>query len=233
MTANPNFKLQISELHHQILLLGLGTAGATVIPYPSSEYVRRNLLSGAESNPLHKEVSDKNFQNPAFKGDKTWELIGHWYAEGLQLDDFEDGASNPLEHASLRLGELLRFLESSDYALPAWISRLKNSDFQNPQQLLDSNSNATGKLETRDESTDLRRFRRTLAALAIGLAGKHHAYSHGEKPNVSKLAEVATGHLRNKNARTAYGFSDKTARDTITEALKAFNELAETSKKAD
>ncbi|WP_375176684.1 hypothetical protein [Marinobacter mobilis] len=81
-------------------------------------------------------------------------------------------------------------------------------------------------------SADLQRTQRTLAALAIGLAGKHATYRHGQRPNVKALAEVATEHLRDANGRTPHGLSDKTARDAITSALNACPELTKASNEA-
>ncbi|PSF12359.1 hypothetical protein C7H09_03890 [Marinobacter fuscus] len=81
------------------------------------------------------------------------------------------------------------------------------------------------------ETAELRRTQRTLAALAIGLADKHGTYSHGNKPNIKALAEIATGHLRDANGRTPHGFSDRTARDAITAALKACPDLLNDSDK--
>jgi hypothetical protein len=89
-----------------------------------------------------------------------------------------------------------------------------------------------GQLESESEATELRRTQRTLAALAIGLAGKHGTYNNNNKPNVKALAETATGHLRDASGRTPHGFSDRTARDAITAALKACPDLLNDSNKA-
>lgn len=80
--------------------------------------------------------------------------------------------------------------------------------------------------------SELNRCRRVLAALAVGLADKHNIYSHGKKPNIKALAEIATGHLRDANGRTPHGFSDRTAREAITAALKAWPDLLKDSDKA-
>lgn len=82
-------------------------------------------------------------------------------------------------------------------------------------------------------SSELHRAQRTLAALAIGLSKKHPAYRHGKKPNVSALAELAIDHLRDADGRAPHGFSEKTSRDTISEALKSFPELTEGSGQSD
>lgn len=80
---------------------------------------------------------------------------------------------------------------------------------------------------TADETDiELRRTLRTLAALAVGLASKYPAYKHGNKPNASQLAKLATEHLRDATSdRTPHGFSETTARQTIAEALRACPEL--------
>lgn len=80
-----------------------------------------------------------------------------------------------------------------------------------------------------ETDTELKRTQRTLAALAIGLAGKYPAYKNGRKPNAAQLARVATDHLRDATSdRTPHGFSETTARLTIAEALKACPDLANT-----
>ena len=76
------------------------------------------------------------------------------------------------------------------------------------------------------EATELTRIQRTLAALAHGLARKYPAYKHGNKPNVSQLAKLATEHLRDATSdRTPHGFSETTARQTIAEGLKVCPDL--------
>ncbi|MGO1233129.1 MAG: hypothetical protein ACTMHG_05350 [Marinobacter sp.] len=89
----------------------------------------------------------------------------------------------------------------------------------------------SGQPEGTDQSqsdSELNRCRRTLAALAIGLAGKYPTYKNGNKPNSSQLAKLATDHLRDETSdRTPHGFGETTARLTIAEALKACPDLAE------
>jgi len=75
-------------------------------------------------------------------------------------------------------------------------------------------------------TAELRRAQRTLAALATGLARKYPTYKNGNKPNASQLAKLATEHLRDATSdRTPHGFSETSARQTITEALKACPDL--------
>jgi len=79
------------------------------------------------------------------------------------------------------------------------------------------------------EPLGFQRTQRTLAALAIGLAGKYPAYKNGSKPNASQLAKLARDPLRAPASDgTPHGFSETTARQTIAEALKACPDLTQT-----
>lgn len=239
MTINPDLKISTRELQHEILLRGIWTRANTVIPYPSSEYVRSNLLD-PRVKPFHSKISQIMEKNPALKGDKTWELIGHWYVEGLQIKGYQEDRPNPLEDAYLYVGDLLSFFEDKPYGIPAFVysfmpqtTEHKNSQPGNLEKIgePETSTAASNQPDTGTEDTELRRTQRTLAALAIGLADKHPAYRHGEKTNVKALAETATDHLRDANGRTPHGFSDRTARDAITAALKACRDLLNESDK--
>lgn len=94
-------------------------------------------------------------------------------------------------------------------------------------QIIDSSAkDHSGPAANSNHDSELKRAQRTLAALAIGLAKKTPAYKNGDKPNASQLAKLATEHLRDATSdRTPFGFSETTARQTITEALKACPEL--------
>lgn len=208
MTPNLNFKLQIKKLHHQILLLGLGTVGGTVIPYPSSEYVRRNLLSSTSENPLHMEISSEICRNPALKGDKTWELIGHWYADGLQLEGYSSSAANPLEYASVEIWELKRFLQSSSYAMPVWVSGLIHSGSKGAGQSPHSDPIPNGKLDIRKEKTYLQMIR--VMDAEMGLPTPPH-----------KAAEVLQAMAAGK------GFSLPTKTETVASKLTDARNLSE------
>lgn len=99
-------------------------------------------------------------------------------------------------------------------------------EFQNPGPV----TNETQNIERVNIEAELKRAQRTLAALALGLAKNYPSYKIGEKPNASQLARLATDHLRDaQNDRTPHGFSETTARQTISAALRACPELSETN----
>jgi hypothetical protein len=118
---NPEHEVPLKELHHWILLYGLGNINGEVIPYPSNEYVRRNLLSRQNNSNLYLTMSQTFEKNPALKGDKTWELLAHWYIEGLAIEGYEKNIPNPLENATVKARDLKRFIENNQYAAPHWV----------------------------------------------------------------------------------------------------------------
>ena len=121
MSINLEHQFQIKEIQLWMLLYGLGEKNGKVIPYPSAEYVHRNLLSSQQRKPFYLNVSQKFERNPAFKGDKTWELLAHWYIEGLAVEGYEENSPNPLENATVKAKDLIHFLGKSQYASPDWL----------------------------------------------------------------------------------------------------------------
>lgn len=118
MKINPDDELQLAEIHLIILNQGLGEVAGEVIPYPSTEYVRRNLLR----RPAHPEqvtASNAYDRKPGFRGDNTWELLHHWKIEGLKVEGFQPMRMNPLETAITTKGSLLEFFQSTHYPVPA------------------------------------------------------------------------------------------------------------------
>lgn len=118
MTMNPEHMLSLEQVWHWILQEGLGTRGGTIIPYPSAEYVRYNLTQAQNENPLYQKMSQTFEKNAGLKGNKTWELLAHWYAEGLIVDKYEESLANPLQNASVKVNNLRVFLKKSRYAIP-------------------------------------------------------------------------------------------------------------------
>ena len=144
MKINSEHKVSIKEVQHWILLYGLGVKNGQVIPYPSAEYIRNNLLTRKTNEPLHRTISQSFEQNPALKGDKTWELLAHWYIEGLPVEGYDASKPNPLEEASVKLKDLEYFLKKSHYITPAWL--LKALDENEHSRNLDTNNTNTSKV---------------------------------------------------------------------------------------
>ena len=122
MTMNLEHQLEMKEIQLCMLLYGLGKKNGKVIPYPSAEYVRSNLLSSPVSNPMYLNISRKFECNAALKGDKSWELLAHWYIEDLAVEGYEKNIPNPLENATVKAKDLKHFLERSHYASPDWLA---------------------------------------------------------------------------------------------------------------
>jgi hypothetical protein len=122
MMTNLEHQFQMKEIQHWMLLYGLGKKNGRVIPYPSAEYVHNNLLSSPDNNPMYSNISHKFERNAALKGDKSWELLAHWYIEGLAVEGYEKNAPNPLEDATVKAKDLKHFVERSDYASPDWLT---------------------------------------------------------------------------------------------------------------
>ena len=98
------------------------------------------------------------------------------------------------------------------------------------------NNSVTGqKAEFQSDSlnalnVDLQRTQRALASLAIGFSQKNSSLRYGNKPNVKQLADLAIEHLRDSNGHIPFGFSERTIREAIKDALNAFPELLNDSK---
>jgi hypothetical protein len=122
MTMNLEHQLEMKEIQNWMLLYGLGKKNGKVIPYPSAEYVHSNLLSSPVSNPMYLNISRKFERNAALKGDKSWELLAHWYIEGLAVEGYEENSPNPLEKATVKVKDLKQFLERSQYPSPDWLA---------------------------------------------------------------------------------------------------------------
>lgn len=106
---------------------------------------------------------------------------------------------------------------------------IRSNELQRFAGTLENLEAGTGALLS-DEDTNLSRLRTTqriLAALTVGLANRHNTYRRGAKPNIKALADVATDHLRDSNGRAQHGFSERTARDAISNALKSSPDLAD------
>lgn len=79
-----------------------------------------------------------------------------------------------------------------------------------------------------DDDSEVARLQRTVAALALGLMREYPKYRHGDKPNISKLTDLAIDHLRSEDRdQPLYGFGKSTINDTIKVALKRYQELSE------
>lgn len=185
------------------------------------------LVSGmAETAWADEKGNFGSSRQPAMAEVRTWfdlDLLFSLYTqgEGLLSRFLEDGREYTLtppqkvtaDDLLVTRSELLEF-ESTHSMGP---------DSEQPEDTVQSQTDS-----------ELSRCRRTLAALAIGLADKYPTYKNGKKPNASQLAKLATDHLRDETSdRTPHGFSETTARLTIAEALKACPELAEKMEKTD
>jgi hypothetical protein len=81
---------------------------------------------------------------------------------------------------------------------------------------------------TADDDSEIARLQRTVAGLALGLMREYPKYRHGDKPNISKLTDLATDHLRSENGdRPPHGFGKSTISDAIKAALERYRELSE------
>jgi hypothetical protein len=81
---------------------------------------------------------------------------------------------------------------------------------------------------TTDDDSEVARLQRTVAGLALGLMREYPKYRHGDKPNISKLTDLAIDHLRSEDRdQPLYGFGKSTINDTIKAALKRYHELSE------
>lgn len=160
----------------------------------------------------------KGLSQPTFPFDTQQESISVFLDKNLE--NYEAPKFGALyQHPQITISDLLCWTDD--------LERLASNG--RIQRRADGNSTATSvQTDSETEALELRRTQRTLAALAVGLAGKFPTYRNGNKPNASQLAKLATEHLRDSQSdRTPHGFSETTARLTIAEALKACPELAE------
>jgi hypothetical protein len=175
------------------------------------------VLTGLEGSEKQLNVTYAEIDNRCNAGS-----AGEW--KGSPFVDSEDWPQKPIrvgieEHTPLKV-------TAADVV--CWADDLE--ELANKGRITRRGDDTTSVVsdQTNTEATELRRTQRTLAALAIGLAEKHPGYKHGSKPNALQLAKLATEHLRDgESDRTPHGFSETTARQTITEALKACPELSE------
>ncbi|PFG53116.1 hypothetical protein ATG98_2198 [Marinobacter sp. LV10R520-4] len=175
MTMNLEHQLEMKEIQLCMLLYGLGKKNGKVIPYPSAEYVRSNLLSSPVSNPMYLNISRKFECNAALKGDKSWELLAHWYIEGLAVEGYEKNIPNPLENATVKAKDLKHFLERSHYASPDWLA--STLGLTNQATLHDSSApqNVPKHLFTKEVNS--------LYRIILGMAIKKYKYDPSQTRN--------------------------------------------------
>jgi hypothetical protein len=81
---------------------------------------------------------------------------------------------------------------------------------------------------TTDDDSEVARLQRTVAGLALGLMREYPKYRYGDKPNISKLTDLATDHLRSEHGdRPPHGFGKSTISDAIKAALERYRDLNE------
>jgi len=175
MMMNLEHQFQMKEIQHWMLLYGLGKKNGKVIPYPSAEYVRSNLLSSPVSNPMYLNISRKFECNAALKGDKSWELLAHWYIEGLAVEGYEENIPNPLENATVKAKDLKHFLERNHYASPDWLA--STLGLTNQATLHDSSApqNVPKHLSTKEVNS--------LYRIILGMAIKKYKYDPSQARN--------------------------------------------------
>jgi hypothetical protein len=79
-----------------------------------------------------------------------------------------------------------------------------------------------------DDDSEIARLQRTVAGLALGLMREYPKYRYGDKPNISKLTDLATDHLRSEHGdRPPHGFGKSTISDAIKAALERYRDLNE------
>jgi hypothetical protein len=119
------------------------------------------------------------------------------------------------------------------------IAKLRGSDFVVLKRDIDAllsvhsspdthTDHQNGPPTTADDDSEIARLQRTVAGLALGLMREYPKYRHGDKPNISKLTDLATDHLRSEHGdRPPHGFGKSTISDAIKAALERYRDLNE------
>jgi len=182
---------------------------------PTSERILRQLLQASLSKPL---------LSPP-----------RWPGKPIMLTDSE--LRGPVG--------LVNFAAEYEGEAPAWIDRFKpvttlpesaslvvSRDMlaQFTASLLSSeaDTNQSALPATTNDDSEFARLERTVAALALGLMREYPKYRYGDKPNISKLTDLATDHLRSEHGdRPPHGFGKSTRSDAIKAALERYRDLNE------
>jgi hypothetical protein len=159
-----------------------------------------------------------------------------WSSLNSEFDEIDTTENPEVETGLFLIGFSVRkvqqfpagsFLVIRTENLQKFVSQIiENPQVDNQEATVNSNQDAPP--IAADTESEIKRLQRAVAGLALGLMNKYPAYRNGDKPNISKLTDLATDHLRSEHDdRPKRGFGKSTINDTLKAALESYRDLNE------